>query len=816
MGRPSRALPRRGGKQKQIEKGDVKPMGIREELRERRLIFDGGMGSLLQARGLAAGEAPELWNLLHPEQIAQVHRQYREAGADVLTANTFGANRLKLAGTPYQAAEIIAAGVRLAKEAGGAYTALDMGPTGKLLAPYGELELEEAIAAFAEMAAAGEAAGADFALIETMGDLMEVKAAMLAIRESTRLPIVVTMTFDGQGKLLMGADIETAVTTVQALGADALGMNCGLGPHQFTELLPRLLACSSVPVLLSPNAGLPVSVNGETMYTVGPGEFAEAMAEMARMGAHALGGCCGTTPEHIAALKAACRDIPFVPPERKRETKVCSGRATVRFGERALVIGDRLNPTGKPKLKKALREGERDYLLREALAQEEAGADILDVNVGLPGIDEPGVMEQAVKRLQAVTALPLQIDTSDGKAMEKALRCYNGRPLLNSVCGKEESLETVLPLAKKYGAAVVALTLDEKGIPATAQGRLDIARKILERAREYGLEEEDIVVDPLTMAVSTGTDNALVTLEALKRIREELGVHTVLGVSNISFGLPRRDIINAAFFTLALGAGLSAGIINPGSEGMRDALAASHVLGGKDESCGSYLARYGGEGTGKAAQAPADRAAASLRESIVAGLKDQSRDLAAALAEAKAPLDIIDGELVPALDEVGKGFEKGKVFLPQLLMSAEAAKAAFGALRERMERDGQAQEKRGRIVLATVKGDVHDIGKNIVRALLENYGYEVVDLGKDVAPEQVLEAAKEGKTRLVGLSALMTTTVAAMEETIALLHRELPGIRVMVGGAVLTQDYAEQIGADYYAKDAMRSVEIAGEVYPKE
>ena len=791
-------------------------MGIREDLYQKRLFFDGGMGTLLQERGLGPGEQPEPWSITHPQVIRDIHRCYLESGADIITCNMFGANRFKMAHTPYSVEQVVTASVGLAKEviaASGkrAYAAIDLGPTGKLFEPYGDLEFDQAVEVFGEMVRAGVKAGGDLVLIETMSDTMEVKAALLAAKENSDLPVFVTMTFDEKGKLLMGADIRTAITIAESLGADAVGMNCGLGPHQFRKLVPQLLECASVPVILNPNAGLPISVNGKTVFTVGPQEFAQLMAGMAARGVQIVGGCCGTTPEHLAALVEACRDIPYQKPQPKEVTAVSSYRMTVEFGHRPLMIGERLNPTGKSKLKKALREGDMDYLVEEALAQTDAGADILDVNVGVPGLDEASVMDQVVRELQTVVIVPLQIDTAHVEAMERALRHYNGKPLLNSVSGKEESMSQVFPLVKKYGAAVVALTLDEEGIPSTAQGRLAVAEKIIRRAADYGISKKDIIVDPLTMTVSTGADNARITLEALSLIREKLGVHTVLGVSNISFGLPRRGLINTAFFTMALDHGLSAGIINPANQEMQDALYASWLLRGEEDSCEAFLRRYGEQPEGNAVLP--DGGELNLRDAIVAGLKNQSYQLAKQLAEEMEPLAVVDGYLVPALDQVGQGFEKGKVFLPQLLMSAEAAKGAFTALREVMEERGSTGKSKGVIVLATVKGDVHDIGKNIVRALLENYGYTIVDLGKDVDPQAVCRAAGENQVKLVGLSALMTTTVAAMEETIRLLRDQLPQVQVMVGGAVLTQEYANQIGADYYAKDAMQAVEIAGKVY---
>ena len=786
---------------------------IQTLLGRRVLFFDGGMGTLLQEKGLGPGELPESWNLLHPEDVLQIHRDYVSAGADFITTNTFGANRLKMRGA-YQAAELTAAGVKLARQAADeagrpVFVALDIGPTGKLLQPMGDLDFETAVGAFKETVRAGAEAGADCVIIETMSDISEIKAAVLAVKESCSLPVFVTMVFDERGRLLTGADIPAAVAMLEGLRVDALGLNCGFGPEQMLPLMDQLENCCSIPVLVSPNAGLPVVVDGQTVYNVSPADFAAQMAEIVRKGAWMVGGCCGTTPDHIRAEVEACRELPARPLPRNRRTVVSSDSMAVVIGERPVVIGERINPTGKKRFKQALREKDLDYLLNEGLKQVDAGADILDVNVGLPEIDEPAMMERVVTRLQGVTALPLQIDTSDTAAMERGMRLYNGKPMINSVSGKRESMEAVFPLVKKYGGVVVGLTLDENGIPDSAEGRVQIAKKIYDTAVQYGIGKEDIVIDGLAMTISSDSRSALVTLETLRRVRDELGGHTILGVSNISFGLPQREIINANFFTMALQNGLSCAIINPNTDAMMRAYRAFLALTDQDAQCAGYIAAYGNQPT-VAPQAAAD-SAIPLGESIERGLQERAAQAAKAALQTVPPLELVNTELIPALDRVGKGFEAGTVFLPQLLMSAEAAKAAFEVVKDAMR--GAPQATRGKIILATVKGDIHDIGKNIVKVLLENYGYQVLDLGKDVAPEVIVDTAIQEEVALIGLSALMTTTVVSMEQTIRLLREKKPDTKVVVGGAVLTQEYADSIGADCYARDAMATVHYADSVF---
>lgn len=784
-------------------------MTIREEIGKRILFFDGGMGTLLQEQGLQAGELPETWNLKNPEPIIQIHKAYLAAGADIILANTFGANRFKY-GEDLE--KIVTAGVANAKKAVAesgkkAYVALDIGSTGKLLKPMGTLDFEEAVGVFAEIIRVGEKAGADLILIETMSDTYELKAAVLAAKENSTLPIMATVIFDESKKMLTGASPQVVVSLLEGLGVDALGINCGLGPKQMKEIVKELLKYASIPVIVNPNAGLPRSENGKTVFDVGAEEFAEDMEEIVTMGAWFAGGCCGTTPAHIQAMVEKCKEITPVPIAPKNYTFVTSYSTAVELGGRPVIIGERINPTGKSKFKQALRDHNIDYILEEGVKQEDSGAHILDVNVGLPEIDEAAMMETIVYELQSIMPIPLQIDTTNMEAMERALRIYNGKPMINSVNGKAEIMEQVFPLVKKYGGVVVGLALDEDGIPDTTEGRLAIAEKIYQTGEKYGISRKDIVIDALVMTMSTNNESAKITLDTVKEITAR-GGKTVLGVSNISFGLPQRELINAAFFTMAMNNGLSAGIINPNAKAMRQAYDTFCVLGGYDAQCMNYIENYAVTDAPNAAAKPA-AVKLNLTDSIIKGLKDQAYRATEEELKTKEPMEIINGELVPALDVVGQGFEKGTMFLPQLLMSAEAAKAGFEAIRQYVQSHGEAQEKKATIVIATVKGDIHDIGKNIVKVLLENYGYEVIDLGKDVPPEKIVETVVDKHAPLVGLSALMTTTVVNMEESIKELHKEAPWCKIMVGGAVLTQEYADMIGADFYGKDAMQSVYYA-------
>lgn len=784
-------------------------MTIREEIGKRILFFDGGMGTLLQEQGLQAGELPETWNLKNPEPIIQIHKAYLAAGADIILANTFGANRFKY-GEDLE--KIVTAGVANAKKAVAesgkkAYVALDIGSTGKLLKPMGTLDFEEAVGVFAEIIRVGEKAGADLILIETMSDTYELKAAVLAAKENSTLPIMATVIFDESKKMLTGASPQVVVSLLEGLGVDALGINCGLGPKQMKEIVKELLKYASIPVIVNPNAGLPRSENGKTVFDVGAEEFAQDMEEIVTMGAWFAGGCCGTTPAHIQAMVEKCKEITPVPITPKNYTFVTSYSTAVELGGRPVIIGERINPTGKSKFKQALRDHNIDYILEEGVKQEDSGAHILDVNVGLPEIDEAAMMETIVYELQSIMPIPLQIDTTNMEAMERALRIYNGKPMINSVNGKAEIMEQVFPLVKKYGGVVVGLALDEDGIPDTTEGRLAIAEKIYQTGEKYGISRKDIVIDALVMTMSTNNESAKITLDTVKEITAR-GGKTVLGVSNISFGLPQRELINAAFFTMAMNNGLSAGIINPNAKAMRQAYDTFCVLGGYDAQCMNYIENYAVTDAPNAAAKPAT-AKLNLTDSIIKGLKDQAYRATEEELKTKEPMEIINGELVPALDVVGQEFEKGTMFLPQLLMSAEAAKAGFEAIRQYVQSHGEAQEKKATIVIATVKGDIHDIGKNIVKVLLENYGYEVIDLGKDVPPEKIVETVVDKHAPLVGLSALMTTTVVNMEESIKELHKEAPWCKIMVGGAVLTQEYADMIGADFYGKDAMQSVYYA-------
>ena len=784
-------------------------MKLTERLGKEWVFFDGGMGTILQAHGLKAGELPETWNLSHPDEIIALNRSYFEAGCDVVNTNTFGANALKY---PDNLREIVEAAVSHAKTARSlagreeAFVALDIGPTGKLLQPMGDLPFERAVELFSETIRIGAAAGADLVLIETMSDSYEAKAAVLAAKESCDLPVVVTTIFDEKGKLLTGGTVDSVVAMLEGLRVDALGVNCGLGPVQMKPIIKRLTEVSSLPIVVNPNAGLPRSENGKTVFDIEPAEFSDLMEQIAGMGVQALGGCCGTTPEHLRLTIEKCRKVPFRPPVAKRRTVVSSFSQAVEIGPKPVIIGERINPTGKKRLKEALVNNDLDYVCRLGLEQIGVGAQVLDVNVGTPGIDEPALIAQAVPALQAITDTPLQIDTSNYEAMERALRLYNGKPMLNSVNGKEDSLAHVLPLAKKYGAVLVALCLDDEGIPATAAGRIAVADKIIARAAEYGIESRNIVVDPLALTISTGAENAAIACEVIRTMKAR-GINTVMGVSNISFGLPGRDAVNSTFFSMALAAGLSCGIINPQSKAMMDAYYGFRALAGYDEGCKEYVQHY----------ADAPKAAATvvselgLYDAIVKGLQGPARQAAAKALESEKPLDVINKYMIPALDFVGHGFEKKTLFLPQLLMSADAAKAAFEVIREAV---GVGETQGETVLIATVHGDIHDIGKNIVKVLLENYGYRVIDLGKDVPVETVVQAAKETQAKVVGLSALMTTTVGAMEDTIAELHKECD-CRIVVGGAVLTQEYADEIGAEHYAPNAVSAVNYVNEILGK-
>ncbi len=801
-------------------------MTFREFLQQNIVVFDGGMGTLLQEKGLAPGEHPERWNLTHPDEVTAIHQAYYDAGSHVVTTNTFGANTLKFGDDELE--EIIKAAIANARAAaarstagGPKFVALDIGPTGKLLKPLGDLDFEDAVSVFAKTVSLGARYGADLIIIETMNDSYETKAALLAAKENSDLPVIVSNAYGEDGKLMTGATPSAMVALLEGMGADAIGANCSLGPRQLIPVVEELLNTASVPVLLQPNAGLPKVVDGKTVFDVTAQEFAAEVATLIQKGVRVIGGCCGTTPAYIRALAEAVKGQIPVPLTEKNRTVVSSYTHAVTFDDAPILIGERINPTGKKRFKQALVEGDMDYILNEGVNQHDKGVHILDVNVGLPDIDEVAMLKSAVCELQAIIDLPLQIDTADITAMETALRRYNGKAMINSVNGKQESMEAIFPLVKKYGGLVVALTLDEDGIPATADGRIAIAEKILATAATYGIDKKDIIFDTLAMTISADNTSALATIEALDYIRHTLGCHTSLGVSNVSFGLPQRDTINGVFFALALERGLSAAIMNPYSADMMKTYYAYKALKGLDENCADYIGAAESFATAVATTQTAAPVAgvsgdgqSALQHAIIKGFKDKAGELTKALLASVPPLTIVNEEIIPALNAVGVGFENKTVYLPQLLMSAEAAKSAFEIIKASMASGDKAAAK-GTVVLATVHGDIHDIGKNIVKLLLENYGFTVVDLGRDVPPETIVDKVIELHAPLVGLSALMTTTVPAMEATVRLLKEQAPWCKTVVGGAVLTQDYADKIGADSYAKDAMETVRYAEAIIGK-
>ena len=788
-------------------------MNIRDFIKNNIVYLDGGMGTLLQKSGLQPGELPERWNISHPEVIKEIHKSYYDSGSNIVNTNTFGANSLKF-GTD-ELSEIIYHAVKNADEARKAssgkqekFIALDVGPTGKLLKPLGDLDFEDAVKAFAEVISLGVKYGVDLITIETMNDSYETKAAVLAAKENSDLPIIVTNAYGENGRLMTGADPAVMAAMLEGMGVDAIGANCSLGPKQLLGVMDELLKYCSVPVAFKPNAGLPKSDGKVTYYDVDAEEFAQDIKLAVANGVRIVGGCCGTTPEYIKKVCELTRDMRPKEIEKKTYSVCTSYNKAVFFGEKPILIGERINPTGKKRFKQALLENDIGYILQEAVNQQAKGVHVLDVNVGLPGIDEAQMLTNSVCELQCVTDLPLQIDSSDPVAMESALRRYNGKAMINSVNGKEENLNAIFPLVKKYGGFVVALTLDEKGIPSTVDGRMKIARKILLTAALYGINKKDIIFDPLAMTVSADKMSAVTTLETVKKITEQLGCNTSLGVSNVSFGLPSRDLVNAAFFTTAMENGLSAAIMNPYSERMMEAYYSFNVVKGLDENCMDFINFASQQEVQPTVK---HESSLTLKEAIEKGLKEKSSEITTAMRGNSAPLDIVNAHVIPALDNVGKRFEEKKLFLPQLLMSAEAAKASFEVIKATMSADGSSVKK-GSIVIATVHGDIHDIGKNIVKLLLENYGYNVIDLGKNVPPETVLRAVTDNHAPLVGLSALMTTTVPAMEETVKLIKENAPWCKTVVGGAVLTQDYADKIGADKYAADAMETVRYAESV----
>lgn len=775
------------------------------------LVFtDGATGTMLQRRGLKVGENPSLICIHSPEIIEEIHAEYFKAGSNIVCSNTFSACSLKLEGTGYTVDEVISAAIGCARRAAepfGGMVALDIGPLGELVEPLGSLPFEKAVELFAEQIKAGEKAGADLILIETMMDVYETKAAILAAREYSSLPVMATMTFEQSGRTFTGCDIPAMALTLEGMGADVIGINCSVGPLQLVDIVSDLRKWTKLPIAVKPNAGLP---NADGGYDLTIEQFAEGAAVLVEKGATVIGGCCGTTPEYIAAMIKAVSSVTPAPAPSEIPCCACSSTVTVPL-DAPVIVGERLNPTGKKLLKQALADGDMNYILRQATAQQADGAQILDINVGLPGIDEPAMMARVIKAVQSVCPLPLQIDSSDADAIEAGLRVYNGRAIVNSVNGKDEVLDRLLPVIKRYGAAVIGLTLDENGIPDSAEGRVKIAEKIIARCAEYGIPKSDIIIDCLTMTVGAEQKNGEITLEAVRRVHE-MGVKTALGVSNISFGLPRRDLINRTFFTMALQNGLNLAIINPADSGMTESMAVYRMLSGHDKNGEKYIEKYS-----QTTAAPAQKSEGNsdISAAIRSGLDQQAAEAAKQLLETVSPDDLIAGTLIPILDEIGARYEKGEIFLPQLIRSAGAAKSAFDVVREKIAASKTEIADNGTMVLATVQGDIHDIGKNIVRAVLENYGYRIIDLGRDVPPQTIVDTVASSGAKLCGLSALMTTTLPAMKETIELLSHSCPDCKVVVGGAVLTADYAEKIGAHFYAKDAAATASAAKIVFGK-
>lgn len=790
---------------------------VSNKLGKERLYFDGAMGTMLQGKGLKLGELPELFNITHAHIIEEIHRQYLQAGSQVITTNTFGANRYKMSKTPYSLEEVIGAAVGVAKKARvdfpDAYIALDIGPTGKVMKPIGNVDFEEIYDVVAEQAIIGEKAGCDLVLLETFTDLYELKAAVLAVKENTSLPIFATMSFEENGRTFFGTSLESMVLTLEGLGVSALGINCSLGPVQLKPIVSKLMKLAHIPVMVQPNAGLPTMIDGKVHYDITPQQFAKVLEEFADEGVSVLGGCCGTTPDYIEASIKQIGSKKLILPQNERKAGICSAAQTVYFDD-VRIIGERLNPTGKKALKAALRVENMDFVVREALNQVDQGAHILDVNMGMPDMDEVSLLKKAVIQVQAAVNLPLQIDSSKIEALEAAVRIYNGKPLINSVNGKEESLNSVLPIAKKYGAAVLGLTLDERGIPDTAEERLEIAEKIVNRAVEMGIPKEDLFIDCLVVTASAQQTLVQETLKAVRLVKEKLQVKTVLGISNVSFGLPQRPLINRNMLALALMQGLDGAIMNPADVGMKETIATYRVLMNLDQDAQDYIEAYGNvQGDNKDILKDAPKGQMTLDIAIKKGLKEETMVATKKLLETVPPLEIIENHIIPILNEVGKLYEEQVIFLPQLIKAAEGAKVGFEILQENMLTEKSTiQTGKKKVVLATVFGDIHDIGKNIVKVIMENYNFDVIDLGKDVPKEEVLAAVQKWEAKIVGLSALMTTTVSSMKDTITLLRKEVPDVKVIVGGAVLTQELAEYVGADYYAKDAMESVRIASDL----
>lgn len=783
-----------------------------EKLKKEFVILDGGMGTMLQASGMPMGEVPELMGFTNPKLIQSIHRKYVEAGSDIVYANTFGANRYKLAETKKTVKEVIETAVHNAREAVAgtdALVALDIGPIGQLLEPTGYLSFEEAYDIFKEEIVAAHEA--DLIVIETMTDLMEVKAAVLAAKENSDLPVMCTMTFETNGRTFTGCSVSSMALTLEGLSVDAIGLNCSLGPKELIPIVKEMSEWTNLPLVVKPNAGLPDPKTNE--YDVLPEDFADYIEQMLQYGVKFIGGCCGTTPDYIRAVCSMVSGKKYTHSEKSIPAAVCSATNTVVI-DQPRIIGERINPTGKKRFKEALLAEDMDYILSQAIEQCEGGADILDVNVGLPGIDEKAMMVRTIKELQGVTDLPLQIDSTIPEVLEAALRVYNGKPIINSVNGEEKSLNAVLPLAKKYGAAVVGLALDENGIAKTAQERFEVAKKILDRALSLGIKKENVYIDCLTLTASAEQEGVLETLKALYRVKHELGLKTVLGVSNISFGLPNRELVNHNFLTMALTNGLDLPIINPNVASMTGAVRAYKLLANIDKNSIEYINAYGGDNssTEKAAIQAKENVQIDLMHAVESGLKSEGVRATEEMLMTMDPMVIINEHLIPALDKAGTQFEQGKIFLPQLILSASVAQGAFEAIKKHMSGSDTKPVSKGKIVIATVKGDIHDIGKNIVKVLLENYGYTVIDLGKDVDYQAVVDAIKQHDAKLVGLSALMTTTLVSMEKTIQLIRENNLDCRIMVGGAVLTPEYAQSIGADFYSKDAKESVDIAKKV----
>ncbi|MHB9937658.1 homocysteine methyltransferase [Clostridium sporogenes] len=785
-------------------------MNIKDYIKENVLIFDGAMGTMLQKLGLKISDLPEELNILEPEKIINIHRKYIEAGAKVITTNTFGANEIKLKQSEFSVESIIDKAINNVKKARRnkeIFIALDIGPIGQLLEPMGTLKFEEAYEIFKRQAIQGQKSGADIILIETMTDLYEAKAAILAAKENTNLPVFCTMTFEKNKRTFTGCTPLSMVLTLEGLGVDALGVNCSLGPNELGDIVDEIIKYSSIPIMVQPNAGLPTVKEGKTIYNIKPKEFAAFQKSIAEKGVRIVGGCCGTTDEFIREIVYSLKDVEIKKLKENNICGVCSSTKAVLI-DGVKIIGERINPTGKKLFKEVLRNNDIDYILKEAISQVESGADILDVNVGLPEIDEEETMKKVIKEIQSIIDTPLQIDSNNPKVIEKGLRVYNGKPIVNSVNGEDKVLDNVLPLIKKYGAAVVGLTLDDKGIPKKAEERLKVAEKIVNKALEYGIKREDIFIDCLVLTASAQQEDIGKTLKAVALVKEKLKVKTILGVSNISFGLPNRELINKTFLAMSLQSGLDLPILNPNNKEMINIINAFKVLNNQDRGATNYIDIYTNE-TSNSKKVKIKRDNLTLKEIVIKGIKEESYSKTNELLKERDELSIINEELIPALDEVGEKYEKGIIFLPQLIQSAETVKKAFAAIKEKLIEDNSPKINKGKILMATVKGDIHDIGKNIVKVILENYGFDIIDLGKDVEAEKIVEEVKKNNIKLVGLSALMTTTVNSMKDTIKALKESGMDCKVFVGGAVLNKEYAEMINADYYAKDAKEAVDIA-------